>query len=423
MNNVQKDEYKGREYAIAWRDGALQGGESVASIERETQNLGVLARRELAVSWAACGMFEYVALGYLGISSALILFFAENLAHPVRLIGMQALVAAVILVLCGTEARVSGREESDEAAKEITDKSVCSTVAQKFWHFWRYWYPHLFFLFCFEELGQLVHLVQPGWQDAKLMAFDHWLTGVHPTVWLEQFATPARDDFMQFVYLTYFTYLLVVGGVLYYRRDWRGYWSVMTYSAVGYAIGYVIAICFPIESPWFAMAGAWHGELRGGAATSVINFIEHYGRVRGAAFPSEHVAGAVAATWGAWRHRRWLFWVILPLVACMWVSRLWGRYHYIADVFAGMITGTLGYFVGKWLMERRWPEQEGTEGGPYREGHDESCPYSCMGSGHTGGRSMLRHYKIGGRRCSRWACSKARAICRRRCSPAVAPMS
>ena len=199
----------------------------------------------------------------------------------------------------------------------------------------------------------MVHLVQPGWQDAKLIAFDHWLTGVHPTVWLEQFATPARNDFMQFVYLTYFTYLLVVGGVLYYRRDWRGYWSVMTYSAVGYAIGYVIAICFPIESPWFSMAGAWHGELRGGAATSVINFIEHYGRVRGAAFPSEHVAGAVAATWGAWRHRRWLFWVMLPLVACMCVSTIWGRYHYVADVFAGMITGTLGYFIGRWLMERR----------------------------------------------------------------------
>jgi membrane-associated phospholipid phosphatase len=207
----------------------------------------------------------------------------------------------------------------------------------------------------------MVHLVQPGWQDAKLIAFDHWLTGVHPTVWLEQFATPARNDFMQFVYLTYFTYLLVVGGVLYYRRDWRGYWSVMTYSAVGYAIGYVIAICFPIESPWFSMAGAWHGELRGGAATSVINFIEHYGRVRGAAFPSEHVAGAVAATWGTWRHRRWLFWVMLPLVACMCVSTIWGRYHYVADVFAGMITGTLGYFIGKWLMERRWPEQETTQ--------------------------------------------------------------
>jgi membrane-associated phospholipid phosphatase len=362
MSNVQRDEYKGREYALAWRDGALQGSESAAAIEPKTQNFGALARRELAAAWTVCGAFEYVAFGYLGVSSALILFFAENLAHPVRLIGVQILVAATILILCRTEARASGREEFSEGAGERTYKSVCSTVAQKLLHFWRHWYPHLYFLFCFEELGRLVHLVQPGWQDAKLIAFDHWLTGVHPAVWLEQFATPARNDFMQFVYLTYFTYLLVVGGVLYYRRDWRGYWSVMTYSAVGYAIGYVIAICFPIESPWFSMAGAWHGELRGGAATSVINFIEHYGRVRGAAFPSEHVAGAVAVTWGAWRHRKWLFWVMLPLVACMCVSTIWGRYHYVADVFAGMITGTLGYVIGKWLMERRQPEQESTGG-------------------------------------------------------------
>jgi membrane-associated phospholipid phosphatase len=368
MSNVERNEYEGSEYVIGWRDAALESGESAVAVELATQSFSAVLGRELAAAWAACGTFEFVALGYLGVSSALIVLFAENLAHPARLMGIQALVAAVILVLCRTEARVSGCErigntgggETDGSAyltfaqgRKRTDKIVCPTFTQKFWHFWRHWYPHLFFLFCFEELGLLVHLVQPGWQDAKLIAFDRWLTGVHPTVWLEQFATPARNDFMQFVYLTYFTYLLMVGGILYYRRDWRGYWSVMTYSAVGYAIGYVIAIFFPIESPWFSMAGAWHGPLRGGAATSLINFIEHYGRVRGAAFPSEHVAGAVAATWGAWRHRRWLFWVMLPLVACMCVSTIWGRYHYVADILGGMVTGTLGYVIGHWLMRSR----------------------------------------------------------------------
>src|SRR5207244_184517 len=59
-----------------------------------------------------------------------------------------------------------------------------------------------------------------------------------------------------------------------------------------------------------------------------------------------------AALWGAWRHRRWLFWVMLPLVLCMCVSTVWGRYHYVADIFGGMITGTLGYVLGKWLMRR-----------------------------------------------------------------------
>lgn len=344
MNGPQSQRHRGEEIAITWSADVdvVRSENSAIAAGKESAEILQRLRRELAAAWEACGAFEWVALGYLAVSSALIAMFSENVSHAMKLIGTQAFVAFLILLLCRVEAGVASAAEWRG-----------ETFASKFWHFWRHWYPHLFFLFCFEELGKLVHLVSPRWQDAKLIAADHWLMGVHPTVWLEQFTTPARNDFMQFAYLTYFTYLLIVGGILYYRRDWRAYWSVMTYSAIGYAIGYVIAIFFPIESPWFSMAGAWHGELRGGAFTAAINFIEHYGRVRGAAFPSEHVAGSIAALWGAWRHRRWLFWVMLPLVLCMCVSTVWGRYHYVVDVFGGMITGTLGYFIGAWLMGHR----------------------------------------------------------------------
>lgn len=295
---------------------------------------------------AAYGPFEWVAFSYLALTSILIVAFARNLAHPIRLLCVQFLVACVIAALCHTESNLW----TENAASSETNLAT-RTFAQKFWHFWRHWYPHLFFLFCFEELGSLVHLIVPRWQDATLIAFDHWLTGVHPALWLQQFATPARNDFIQFAYLTYFVYLLVLGGILYHRQDWRAYWSVMTYSMVAYSIGYLIAIIFPIESPWFAMARYWHEPLYGGPFTAAINFIEHYGRVRGAAFPSEHVAGSFAALWGAWRHRRWLFWVMLPLVMCMCLSTVWGRYHYVADIFAGIVTGTLGYLLGHKLMQ------------------------------------------------------------------------
>jgi membrane-associated phospholipid phosphatase len=317
--------------------GAASVEETIAS-SGASSGLG----QELSSLWRSCGAFEWIALGYLGLSSALILVFAENLAHPFRLVGMQAFVALIIFALCRAGARAEEQAQSDGRS-----------LTTRFWHFWRHWYPHLFFLFCFEELAYLVHLVNRGWEDSKLIAFDHWMFGVHPSVWLEQFATPMRNDFFQMAYLTYFVYLLVLGGVLYVRKDWHAYWSVMTYSAIGYAIGYVVAMTFPIESPWFAMAGWWHGDLHGGPFTATISFIEHYGRVRGAAFPSEHVAGSVAAVWGAWRHRRWLFWVMLPLVAAMCMSTIWGRYHYVADIFGGIITGTLGYFLGRWLMKRR----------------------------------------------------------------------
>lgn len=353
MSGVKRKEYSEREYAIEWRDGVVPSGEVAATGEFAGPGLREWLKREFAGAWTACGVFECVALGYLGISSVLILLFLENLAHPVRLLGTQAAVAAVILILCRVEARVAERGEIGEQPGKRTDRSVCPTFAQRCWHFWRHWYPHLFFLFCFEELGRLVHLISPGWQDVKLIAFDHWLTGVNPSLWIERFAYPALNEFMQFAYFTYFLYLLVLGAILYYRREWTDYWAVMIYSAVGYALGYVIAMLFPVQSPWFTFAGMWHGELAGGPFTALISLIEKCGRVHGAAFPSQHVAGAMAALWGAWRHRRWVFWTFLPLVACMCVSTVYVRNHYVADVLGGMTTGTLGFLIGSWMMKSR----------------------------------------------------------------------
>jgi membrane-associated phospholipid phosphatase len=310
--------------------------------ERDTSGLLRALKGTITEAWAACGAFEWIALGYLALTSLLILIFVENLVYPFRLVAVNAFVAAIILTLCVVQARSASRK-----------RLYGPSFSADWWHFWRHWYPHLFFLFCFEELAYLMTLYTPHWQDAKLIAFDYWLTGVHPSVWLEQYATPFRNDFMQLVYFTYFAYLLIVGLVLYLRKDWRGYWSAMAYSVVGYSIGYFIAMFFPIESPWFAMAGWWRGPLSGGPFTALMAFIEHYGRVRGAAFPSAHVTGATAALWAAWKFRRWLFWCLLPFYLGMCFSVIWGRYHYCADVIAGILTGTLGFLIGSWIMQRR----------------------------------------------------------------------
>jgi membrane-associated phospholipid phosphatase len=330
MNGVQRRNYQSNDGVLAW------------TAQTGRPRFAALIAQEFAAAWAACGVFEWIALGYLALSSVLIALFAENLAHPVKLIATQAGVAALILILCRVQAGAAERAQWLYESRSF-----------RFWRFWRHWYPHLFFLFCFEEMGKLVHLVTPKWQDAKLIAFDTWLTGVNPSLWLERFAHPALNEFMQFAYFTYFVYLLILGAILYYQRDFESYWAVMTYSAAGYVLGYVIAILFPVQSPWFTLAGMWHSQLTGGPFTALINLIEKCGRVHGAAFPSQHVAGAMAALWGAWRHRRWLFWVFLPFVVCMCVSTVYVRNHYVADVLGGLVTGTLGYVVGCWVTKMR----------------------------------------------------------------------
>lgn len=328
MNHVEAGSGQGRDRVMAW----------TARAERFAWTTRIA--RGFAEACLGCGVFEWVALGYLGLSTVLIALFAENLVHPGRLAATQALVAAMILSLC----RAGGR--SAELARQS------EAFSSKFWYFWRHWYPHLFFLFCFEQMSRLVHLVNPRWQDAKLLGFDRWLTGVTPSLWFEHLAYPALTEFMEFSYFTYFVYLLILGGVLYSQRDKEEYWAVMSYSAIGYVFGYVTAMLFPVQSPWFTLAGHWHSELTGGPFTALIHLIEKYGRVHGAAFPSQHVAGAMAALWGAWRHRRWLFWTFLPFVVSMCISTVYVRNHYVADVLGGLLTGTLGYFLGRSLVER-----------------------------------------------------------------------
>lgn len=380
MNEQVKKEYRTVSVGVTVREELLPPQDAAARFRFEQPALGEawrFLRQELAAAWAACGMFEYVALGYLGVSSALIVIFAENLPHPFRLLGVRTIVATVILILCRAAGRSVVAETNDDETQFAANNLLRPAFVHRFWHFWGHWYPHLFFLFCFEEMGKLMHLVQPGWQDAKLIAFDRWVTGVNPSLWLEQFANPALNEFMQFSYFTYFLFLLILGAVLYYRREWRSYWAVMTYSAIAYSLGYVIATCFPVQSPWFTLADMWHGELTGGPFTAVINFIEKCGRVHGAAFPSQHVAGAMAALWGAWRHRRWLFWVFLPFVVCMCASTVYVRNHYVADVLAGIVTGTLGYILGKFLISNL-PSQAAAR-------HDEAYHFkpSAAAGGNT----------------------------------------
>jgi membrane-associated phospholipid phosphatase len=346
MNELDRAKYPAGDSAVAWTQRA------------ERFRFSTLVARAFAEACSGCGAFEWMALGYLGFSSILVALFAENLAHPARLILTQALVAAMILLLC----------REGEKTRKLSNPTDL-TFSAKFWHFARHWYPHLFFLFCFEELGRLVHLLDPGWQDAKLIALDFWLTGVNPALWFEHLAHPALTEFMEFSYFTYFVYLPILGGILYFERDREAYWSVMTYSAIGYVFGYVIAMLFPAESPYFMLAGQWHGPLAGGPFTVLISLIEKYGRVRGAAFPSQHVAGAMAALWGAWRHRRGLFWIFLPFVACMCVSTVYVRNHYFADVLGGMVTGTLGYFLGCRLMKLYRARENARDRGATRGRH------------------------------------------------------
>jgi len=279
---------------------------------------------------SACGAFEWVTFFYLTLVNTLLIAFHGNLPSASAYIFIHQTIAVGIIALA-------------YAAARWPNASL---------RFLRHWYPLPLYIYFFEELRGLVHLIFPGWFDAWLIRFDYSLGHVHPSLWLTRFASAPLNDFMQGCYMTYFIYLVALPAILYIRRETRAFWTVMTATALAHYSVYVISILFPIESPHFALA-ALQPHLDGGGSTALIYLIERFGRVHGGAFPSAHVAGSMVAILASWRYRRWLFWFCLPFFVGMMIATVYGGYHYVADVLAGMLVGAIGWSVGNWIMQRR----------------------------------------------------------------------
>jgi len=288
-------------------------------------------RRAFAEIRSACGAFEWVTFCYLAWLNAILALFHRNIAHAPVYFAIHCGIGIGIICLAHAAAH----------------------TVSAFVRFTRDWYPLPLYIFFFEELQGLVHAIFPGWFDRWLIAFDYSFAGVHPSVWLARFASPAMNEFMQFAYMTYFLYLVILPAILYAHKDRLAYWTVMVSTALAHYSVYVIALLLPIESPFYSLAPLETKPPTGGYFTSTIEFIERLARVHGAAFPSAHVAGSMVALLAAHRYRRWLFWVCLPFFASMCVATVYGRYHYVADVLAGIVVGAIGFALGSWLMERK----------------------------------------------------------------------
>ena len=287
-------------------------------------------RRWLAERCSGCGAFEWVTITYLGWMFALLAIFHRNIPHVGRYFAVHCAIAVGTVWLAW----------------------LATLSRNRALQFARHWYPLVLYVFFFEELQGLVHAIFPGWFDRWLILFDYNFGGVHPAAWLSRFACPGLNDFMQFSYMTYFLYLVILPAVLYAQGKRAEFWTVMVATAIAHYSVYAIAVLFPVESPYFALASLHLAPLEGGAFTTAIEFIERFGRVHGGAFPSAHVAGSVVAVLAARRYKAWLFWICSPFFLSMCVATIYGRYHYIADVLAGIVVGAVGWAAGQWMMER-----------------------------------------------------------------------
>jgi membrane-associated phospholipid phosphatase len=228
--------------------------------------------------------------------------------------------------------------------------------------FLRYTYPALLLTPFFEEVSLTVNAAAAGapyWFEHHLFNADRALFGATPAVLLSQAGNPVVDEIMHAFYFSY--YLLIIGGIVIAwnggRRGrltpGRGFHTAMACMMVGFFLSYVWYPFLPARGPWEhseVMAGL--RPFGGGPFTRAIELIIAGASVSGGCFPSAHVSGTWALTFGLYATDRKaaLWWGLLAVglsVACVYT-----RYHHAVDVLAGLTVAVVAAGIGYGLTRR-----------------------------------------------------------------------
>lgn len=223
----------------------------------------------------------------------------------------------------------------------------------------------------FDNLGPFIRAVNPVDRDAALIAFDRALFGTDPTRWLERVATPLLSDVLTVCYALYYFHPIVLG-ILLLRDDGRrraGGSATppelprFTFAIVfAFFLSYAGYFAVPAIGPRFTIA---HDAPlpRGTVSAAIDRTLDHLEKNKRDCFPSGHTMITVGVLLEAWRRSRRTFLAFLPFAAGLVACAVYGRYHYVADVLAGLALAWPSMALGR-ILAVRLGRRLGTEPDP-----------------------------------------------------------
>ena len=197
-------------------------------------------------------------------------------------------------------------------------------------------------LLIFNSLGALVASIHTTTYDPFLIAVDHAIFGVHPTVWMERLISPTLSALLQFAYICYYFIPVSLGVVLIARGRFEAFEEVLFGILLCFYLSYVGYLLVPAIGPRFTLSHLQTGDLQ---FSPFIEAIQHelntLEKNKFDAFPSGHTAVSLMTLYYAWKVReKKLFLGLIPLVTGLIISTVYLRYHYVIDVIAGIaLTG------------------------------------------------------------------------------------
>ncbi len=206
--------------------------------------------------------------------------------------------------------------------------------------FCRVWYVPFLYVFLFEEIGQMIHVLRPIMFDPWVLGLENRLFGGYPTLWLQRMASPWLTEVMSLFYMSYYFLIPVLGLGLYFRGELERLNDFLLTTSMTFFFCFLHYLAMPVAGPIFLPETLPFSlvSLHGGQLTSFEQWLFFKGAIQGGAFPSSHVAVAFVVLFFAVQYGRFPY-IFALTVAGLAVSTVYNGYHYGVDVIYGIGVG------------------------------------------------------------------------------------
>ncbi|OQX91428.1 MAG: hypothetical protein B6D58_08190 [candidate division Zixibacteria bacterium 4484_95] len=214
-------------------------------------------------------------------------------------------------------------------------------------------YPIILLIAFYEVSGFQIHIFFSGFYDSILLKIENALFTVHPTVWLQQFNHPLFTEWMMFGYSAYLLLLPFTVGWLFFKGSQKESENLVLSLLISFFICYIVFILLPVEGPRFVLADQYTVTFKGYFFMNIVELLENKAMLHGGAFPSAHCSAATVMLILSYKYDKKLYFLILPIIITLYISTMYGRYHYPLDVLAGIIAGIVGIKLS-YPIEKLW---------------------------------------------------------------------
>ena len=273
--------------------------------------------------------FDKIIMGYCKLMIVLILIFGRPLVNYVDELFTYSIAAAIAILLPLTLDESKGRLSA----------------------FFRLMYAAMLFGIFYRATGGTMFLIFDHFFDYQLVAFETSLYGMEPTLYIDYFLlSPWLNEIFSFCYFCYYLMIPVFLIALFVKKDYGVIKKYLTAAAITYAVSFLIYFLYPIEGPRWHFEGQYLNTIDGYFFRHLVEMIIAGGAVHGGCMPSSHIAIALVIMMFCLKHYRVWGWILFIINIGLAIGTVWGRFHYVTDVYVGIAIGLGAYY----LVEKKY---------------------------------------------------------------------